>query len=372
MKICFWGNAAKSLAGSTDGGGELQIALLAKVLAKAGNEVVVVDYNITKDFVTPDGIKVLSITGWDKGIRYLRTFTHRYPNLYKTLKNQKADIYYCRIREFRHIIPYWAARKTRAKFIIGMASDLDASNFRMRAKYHYFSSIEGAYWLFNSILSELIFPFLVKNADCVFVQHEGQRSRLQQKHIQSVLFPNLIELEKTIDDTIAIKKEEFVYVGSIDKRKGILEFYEIVRETPHLRYKVIGKPRDKTGEIYFEKLKAEKNVTLLGKLDHHDTLREIASSRALISTSSMEGFPNTFIEAWANGVAVFSLFVDPGGIIERAGLGYVAKGNIPELIACMSESVKPNNGIAYVNDHHAINPSKINEVDQLFRRIVQP
>ena len=49
MKICFWGNIAGALKAKPDGGGELQIALLAKALAKAGHEVVVIDYEVLKD-----------------------------------------------------------------------------------------------------------------------------------------------------------------------------------------------------------------------------------------------------------------------------------------------------------------------------------
>ena len=33
MKICFWGDLVGALTGNTNGGGELQIALLAKALA---------------------------------------------------------------------------------------------------------------------------------------------------------------------------------------------------------------------------------------------------------------------------------------------------------------------------------------------------
>ena len=44
MKICFWGNIGRALKGRTSGGGELQIALLAKALAKGGHEVVLLDY----------------------------------------------------------------------------------------------------------------------------------------------------------------------------------------------------------------------------------------------------------------------------------------------------------------------------------------
>jgi len=63
MRICFWGSVAEALKGKTGGGGELQIALLAKALAKKGHEVIVLDLDIHEEFVTNDGIKVLPVEG---------------------------------------------------------------------------------------------------------------------------------------------------------------------------------------------------------------------------------------------------------------------------------------------------------------------
>ena len=54
MKICFWGKVANALLGKTYGGGELQMALLAKALNSLGHEVVVVDLDISEEFVTEE------------------------------------------------------------------------------------------------------------------------------------------------------------------------------------------------------------------------------------------------------------------------------------------------------------------------------
>ena len=110
MKICTWGDVVSAIEGKTTGGGELQIALLAKTLAKSGHEVAVIDIMTKRDFVTNDGVKIFQIKGYDKGIRIFRFFTRRLPKIYKSLKDQKADIYYCQIRNFTHILAYWAAR----------------------------------------------------------------------------------------------------------------------------------------------------------------------------------------------------------------------------------------------------------------------
>lgn len=369
MKICFWGELAGALTGTTQGGGELQIALLAKALVKAGHEVVAIDYNITRDFETADGIRVIAIKGYNKGIRYLRTFTHRFPQLYRTLRDERADVYYCRIRDFRHIFSYMAARKVNAKFILGLASDLDVSSFKMRVKHFYSSKFGQLWWLFGGILSEIIYPFLFRNADYIFVQHEQQQKILEKKGIRSVIFRNLIDLRESPVIANPVRND-FIYVGSLDKRKGFIDFFEIVKHTPQCTYKVVGQARDKTGFLFLEKLKTYKNVTILGRLNHFDTLYHIANSKALICTSPIEGFPNTFIEAWSFGVPVLSLYVDPGNIIKKEALGFVAGGKITELTDYILTNDFTKTGVEYVNRNHAISENKINEIDSLFTKLL--
>ena len=58
----------------------------------------------------------------------------------------------------------------------------------------------------------------------------------------------------------------------------------------------------------------------------------IAGARALLNTSVAEGFPNAFLEAWALGTPVISLFVDPANLIRTHRLGYVCDGNMDMLL----------------------------------------
>ena len=372
MKVCFWGGIANALTGNTDGGGELQMALLAKGLARSGHEVVVIDYKTKEDFVTRDGIKVLKIKGWNKGIRVIRTLTHRIPELYRSLERQKADIYYCRIRDFRHILAYWAARKTNAKFVLHMASDLDAMSFEKRWKNYYLTKAAGLWWLFSGILVEIVYPYLLKHADLVLVQHQGQKDILLKKNIKSTIFLNIIDLAGIPDLSNQVHKD-FAYVGWLDKRKGFVEFFDLVNKAPAYTYKVIGPPRDQIGYLYFNKLKSYPNVALLGELKHSQTILEIANSKALISTSAMEGFPNVFIEAWACGIPVISLKVDPGSVIQKEGLGEVAHGDLDKMVAAL-DKIKNTNEFSmkarsYVEDNHAFNENKLKEINRLFNEL---
>ena len=54
--------------------------------------------------------------------------------------------------------------------------------------------------------------------------------------------------------------------------------------------------------------------------------------RALLCTSDIEGFPNTFLDAGRFAVPVLSLSIDPDGIVARERAGFVAQGDINLLI----------------------------------------
>ncbi len=67
MKFCFIGDFSGALKGRTPGGGQLQVALLAKALALKGHEVVIVDPGSSESFITAEGIKLINVPDWNKG-----------------------------------------------------------------------------------------------------------------------------------------------------------------------------------------------------------------------------------------------------------------------------------------------------------------
>jgi glycosyltransferase involved in cell wall biosynthesis len=373
MKICFWGKVANALLGKTYGGGELQMALLAKALNSLGHEVVVVDLDISEEFVTEEGIKVYPVKGYNSGIKMFRTLTHRLPALYSLFIEINADVYYCRIREYRHILVYMAAKKLGSKFILALASDLDVLTIGKRWRHFYSSNVRDLWGVFNGLMGEIVYPFLLRRADLVLVQHEGQREILSGKGIISRVFYNLIDSKDLNCNQNTKPDYPFVYVGSLDKRKGFNDFYELVKRTPGHNFKVIGKVRDKTGDRLYQKLRGFPNVHLMGKLSHEETIIEISLSKALISTSPMEGFPNIFIEAWGSGVPVLSLFVDPGGVIMKEGLGFVANGSISKMVEYMNELTIDKDfqsrTQSYVRHYHELTGTRMLEIDNVFQNI---
>ena len=79
----------------------------------------------------------------------------------------------------------------------------------------------------------------------------------------------------------------------------------------------------------------------------------------MLFRSSYEGFPNTFLEAWSHGRPVVTSF-DPDGLVERRGLGLVAK-TVDQFAVAFAElfsspemwGEKARNAREYYVDHHA-------------------
>jgi len=246
-------------------------------------------------------------------------------------------------------------------------------NFNQRLRFQYLLSFKDLWSFSSGLLIEIVYPFLLKKADLVLVQHKGQEDILLKKNISSILFPNLIDLSK-VPVILNPFRNDFIYVGSLKARKGFADFYELVHRTPESSFKVVGQPSDNEGYVFYEKLKALNNVALLGLLNHYNTLKEISNSKALISTSPMEGFPNVFIEAWACGIPVLYLHVDPGNVVEKERLGMVAYGNMESLVEAV-RTLQGDDGYAertrsYVNKTHALNIHKVNEINRIFTEIL--
>jgi glycosyltransferase involved in cell wall biosynthesis len=71
------------------------------------------------------------------------------------------------------------------------------------------------------------------------------------------------------------------------------------------------------------------NVNLLGPVRYRDSGDLFDRAKIFLNTSMIEGFPNTFLQAWVRGVPVVTFF-DPDGLVQRVPLGRVA-GSLDDM-----------------------------------------
>ena len=356
MKFCFIGDFSGALKGRTPGGGQLQVALLAKALALKGHEVVIVDPGSSESFITPEGIKLISVPDWDKGLRGVRLFLYRIPQLKKILLEQNADYYYVRMRTYMHLLPFWASKKTKGKFIIATACDLDVLNHFSKFKYEYKPRFNLFRFLTVDFPNDLVYNYLLKKADYVILQHSGQKINRNSAKGKIAIFPNIFDFSniKVLEDT---NNEYFIHVGTLNILKGSQNLYDLINALDkNISIVIVGQPTDKKSENLYKKLQKLENVVLKGRVNHQDTIQLIANAKALINTSNFEGFPNIFLEAWANGVPVISQNVNPGNVFNKYNIGIYCEGDLNKMKKAIElfkkESFQKDKLISYVSNFH--------------------
>jgi glycosyltransferase involved in cell wall biosynthesis len=117
----------------------------------------------------------------------------------------------------------------------------------------------------------------------------------------------------------------------------------------------------------------QRNITYLGELSIERVNEEIAQSDIFVNTSSEEGFPNTFIQAWMRGVPVVSCFVDPDNCLSNKGIGICIGGSegLAEAIAALADNPRRLARLAIMSRDHALANHHIGNVEQLINILLR-
>jgi peptidoglycan/xylan/chitin deacetylase (PgdA/CDA1 family)/glycosyltransferase involved in cell wall biosynthesis len=133
---------------------------------------------------------------------------------------------------------------------------------------------------------------------------------------------------------------EFIWAGRMVEEKRPLHYTELAAAVPDARFTMVPLvPPNPTAQdrarldALNEKAHHLPNLTLLEPLPHAALQERLGQAVALVSTSSIEGWPNTYLEAWSHGVPVLTLLVDPDGVIGERGLGVAANGSWARFVA---------------------------------------
>ena len=169
------------------------------------------------------------------------------------------------------------------------------------------------------------------------------------------VFPNIFDfgIVKEIRNSFG---EYFVHPGALNIVKGTHNLNQLINILDKKTLIVIiGQPTDNKSKKIYKRLQKIENVVLTGRLNHKETIQLIASAKALINTSNFEGFPNIFLEAWAVGVPVISLKVNPGNVIDKYSLG-ICCGDLNKMKKSIefygAGNIHKEKLISYVSEFH--------------------
>ncbi len=353
MRWCFFSpgyRALHVLGGDTrtTGGAEAQTAYIAQALSQLGHEVGLI-YGGGEGH---GGRQVVAGIACIDGAP-----SWRHPTslavFWRALTALSPDVLYSNLpSDFLWMIGMFASRPPGSRFVYHLASDLHGAPW---AAYDYKRWFHGPLYALGR-----------QSADVIVIQHDHQRMLLSPRlRNRLVLVPNLVRSFSDQPRAYEATTFDAIWIARIRAVKQLEHFLDLASSVPDLCFAVVGEFDPRENRAWRASLEARlaalKNLAFLGPQRAEDVLALLARSKVLVNTSRFEGFPNTMLEAWSVGVPVVSLSVDPGGVIEREGLGLVS-GTVKRLRAdvlalARAETLNKElgaNALAYVRRHHSL------------------
>ena len=207
--------------------------------------------------------------------------------------------------------PRGSVARTGRQFIFRVASDSDCEKEHGRIQF----------WR-----DRKLYNYGLRHADLVAAQTEFQAQMLRENHeIESAVVNMMVEPPRT-GSARSRKTSTCLWVSNLRALKRPELALELARQLPQVKFTLAGGPMP-GGETYYEDVRAAAarlpNVTMPGAVRYADSGALFDRAKIFLNTSSIEGFPNTFLQAWIRGVPVVSFF-DPDSLVQRLQLGHIA------------------------------------------------
>lgn len=358
MRITFFTfNAYEMLIGGNGGdavgGAQLQQILIGSELAQRGHEVFFVEYEAEyKRERTIDGISIVTIPR-PSGSSPSRAFSAT-TSILRVIRRTDPDVCFRRVLDFGILPLSIACSLSERRFVYNIAHDDE-----LTSNPHMFSegikSTSPYLWANRLALS---------NADAVIAQNDHQRQLAE-----SVLNTNVYSIPNcySSDHAEPISWEHsspiIFWAARFQPWKQPKLVAKLASELPEVTFVMAGGPGDET---LFNTLKRrgkeQDNLEVLGHVPFAEIDRYFSAADIFLNTSDAEGFPNTFLQAWAQQTPIVSLQVDPNDILSSNEIGFVADGSFSRLQDKISQLTGDSDEVAelgragyeYLRQHHTI------------------
>jgi len=152
------------------------------------------------------------------------------------------------------------------------------------------------------------------------------------------------ELPKSSDKTP--QKSIVLWVANVKSLKRPELFIELAKRCTDLEAKflMVGYPQDaKLAQEMKDYNSSLENFEYIGGQPIETVNKLMEEASIFVSTSDIEGLPNTFIQAWMRKLPILCLNYDPGGFIQKYNLGYFANGDFEAFVKKARELITDEN-----------------------------
>ncbi len=286
----------------------------------------------------------------EKGLPILKPFINHLPQLYKAIKKYNPDFILqgCATR-FTGYLAY-ISKLLGKPFIHRIGSDMDA---------------DGRIKKTLSPVYQVIYYWGIRNANHISCQNKYQYDILKKKYPQkSISILHNPYFFKNREIKKRGNRNYVAWVGNFRFEKNLPALAYVAEKFPDTKFKIAGTrfhTTDNDTEKGLGMLDKMKNVKFLGHIDNSEIPDFLSNAILLLNTSRLEGFSNTFLEAWAVGTPVISTNnVNPDRIISDHNIGLIAEtydelpDKINKLLLYSNEQfgILSKNCVEYVKEKH--------------------
>ncbi len=339
------------------GGAEYQVRLLCRHLVESDRfEVHWVSRRVHPDY-RAEGYRVHDLGAPAGGLR-AQAFVFDHARVDRTLRAIRPQVIYQRVGcAYTGMAARHAARHG-ARLVWHVASDQDLAPMSLPLT-------RPKRWL--KYLDKLYLEHGVRHATDIVVQTAHQQTLLEKRYGRRAraLIRNFHPPPAEVIDKSGPLR--VLWIANLKPLKQPEVFLRLARACVDLapaRFVMIGQGMmDTAGQRAFEHAaRALPNLDYLGELPVERVNELLARAHVLVNTSTVEGFANTFIQAWMRRVPVLSLHVDPDGLLAAQGIGHCAHGDegglVTTLRAWLADARRREDigrrAETYAHAHHAL------------------
>lgn len=256
------------------------------------------------------------------------------PSLYRRLRMLRPNIVYQRC-----LLPFtgvcaWYCRRHGAKFVFHIAHDRDVAKPARRPP-----GLHGALHAVSRAIAE----FGMRRADVIVAQTDHQARTLRDEYglEATLVIPNFLPAPAEPEHARDTRRARVIWVANFKPFKNPDLFVDLAEALAHrsdAEFVMAGRPgpSERYADLH-ARMANLPNLSYLGELSVERINEEIAASDIFVNTSSSEGFPNTYIQAWLRGVPVVSCFVDPDACLSQGGAGTLVgdPARLPQVVSAL-------------------------------------
>lgn len=296
--------------------------------------------------------------GNDTGIRRRAVFFDA-ADLNRVLGELKPDVIYQQAKQSYTAVCAKYALRARIPFFFHVAHDFDLN-------YRWITSRLSPNTPFD-IVECVAGDWGIRHASHLIVQSERQGKLLQKRFARraDLVVRNFQPLPQSLPAKPSGPMQVFWVANLKDFKRPALfvDLAESFADRNDIVFIMAGRPpTQRRFAALMTRIPGVANLKYLGELSL-EAVNEMMNRAAVhVNTSSFEGFPNTFLQAWARGAVVASLSVDPDAEgMEALGTGYCAGSmeRLHAIIDLLSRSPETRRGIAeraflFVHERHGL------------------